>query len=73
MKVHAGLNVYIHIFLTSGLAGGKCGQLHVPAASPPPSTHYTGDWVGPIQPEQTKNRTITVKMHIRTIHVMRYL
>jgi hypothetical protein len=34
MKAYGGLDVYIHIFLTSALAGGG-GQLHAPAALPP--------------------------------------
>jgi hypothetical protein len=42
MKVYGGVDVYIHIFLTSALAGGEVsGQLHVLAALPP----GIGGWV----------------------------
>jgi hypothetical protein len=34
MKVYGGVDVHIHIFLTSVLAGGS-GQLHAPVALPP--------------------------------------
>jgi hypothetical protein len=33
MKAYGGVNVQIHVILTSGLAGS--GQLHAPAALPP--------------------------------------
>jgi hypothetical protein len=33
MKAYRGVDVYIHLFLTSALVGG--GQLHAPAALPP--------------------------------------
>jgi hypothetical protein len=38
MKAYGGMDVQIHIFLTSALVGG---QLHAPA------THWIGGWVGP--------------------------
>jgi hypothetical protein len=50
MKVYGGVNVQIHIFLTSVLVGGEC------SASPlgrfiskerASGTHWTGGWVGP--------------------------
>jgi hypothetical protein len=34
MKAYGGVDVYIHIFLTSALAGGS-GHLHAPVALPP--------------------------------------
>jgi hypothetical protein len=45
MKAYGGLDVLIHIFLTSALVGGEW------SASRPcrftPGTHLTGGWVGP--------------------------
>jgi hypothetical protein len=45
MKAYGGVNVYIHIFLTSTLAGGEW------SASRPrerdPVTYWIGGWVGP--------------------------
>jgi hypothetical protein len=45
MKAYGGLDVYIHIFLTSALVGGEW------SASRParftPGTHWIGGWVGP--------------------------
>jgi hypothetical protein len=34
MKAYVGVDVHIHIFLTSALVGGVSGQLHAPAALP---------------------------------------
>jgi hypothetical protein len=45
MKTYGGVDVYIHIFLTS-----VSGQLHAPAALPwerAPGTHFIGGWVDP--------------------------
>jgi hypothetical protein len=44
METYGGVDVFIHVFLTSALVGGKW--------SPPPgeraaSTHWIGSWVGP--------------------------
>jgi hypothetical protein len=45
MKVYGGVDIYIHIFLTSALVGGEW------SASRPshftPSTHWIGGWVCP--------------------------
>jgi hypothetical protein len=45
MKVAGGVDVWIHVFLTSALAGGEW------SASRPcrfiPGTHWIGGWVGP--------------------------
>jgi hypothetical protein len=50
MKAYGGVDVYIHIFLTSALAGGEwstsrpgrfiCGERA-------PGTHWIGDWMDP--------------------------
>jgi hypothetical protein len=44
MKAYGGLDVYIHVFLTSALVGG--GHLHAPAAFTPgervPGIHWVG-------------------------------
>jgi hypothetical protein len=50
MKKYGGVDVKIHVFLTSALVG-VCGLLHIPAALPPreraPGTHWIGGWLGP--------------------------
>jgi hypothetical protein len=50
MKTYGGVDVYIHIFLTSALFGGEC-LASPPATLPPekesPCTHWIGGWVGP--------------------------
>jgi hypothetical protein len=47
MKVYGGVDVYIHIFLTSALVGVS-GQLHAPTLGErAPSTHWIGGWMGP--------------------------
>jgi hypothetical protein len=48
MKVYGGMNIQIHIFLTSSLAGGG-GQLHAPVAlhpekDPPVPTGEEAEW-----------------------------
>jgi hypothetical protein len=43
MKPYGGVNVKIHVFLTSALEGG---QFHAPGERTP-CTHWTGGWVGP--------------------------
>jgi hypothetical protein len=44
MKAYGGVDVYIHIFLTSALVGDS-GQLHAPAALPlGKSPLYLLDW-----------------------------
>jgi hypothetical protein len=48
MKAYGGVNVKIHIFLTSALVGGS-GQLHAPAAlhpgeKPPVSIGWEAGW-----------------------------
>jgi hypothetical protein len=40
MKTYSGVDVWIHIFLTSSLAGGEWSALH-----PGRYTHWIGDWV----------------------------
>jgi hypothetical protein len=50
MKAYGGVDVYIHIFLTSAVAGGEwsasrsCGFT---AGERTPGTHWLGGWVGP--------------------------
>jgi hypothetical protein len=55
MKMYRGVDVQIHIFLTSALTEVS-GQLHAPTALPRvkgttgervPGTHWLGGWVGP--------------------------
>jgi hypothetical protein len=46
MKAYGGMNVYIHIFLTSALlAGGEWSASF--AGHFTPGTHYIGGWVDP--------------------------
>jgi hypothetical protein len=50
MKAYGGVDVYIHIFLTSALVGGECSASR-PCRSTSRerarSTHCIGGWVGP--------------------------
>jgi hypothetical protein len=50
MKTYVGVDVYIHIFLTSALAGGEW-SISRPCRFTPgeraPGTHSIGHWVGP--------------------------
>jgi hypothetical protein len=50
MKAYGGVDVYIHIFLTSALAGGESSASCPGPFSPvetAPGTHWIGGWVGP--------------------------
>jgi hypothetical protein len=50
MKAYEGLNVYIHIFLTSVLVGGEWSALRpgrFTTGERTPVTHWIGGWVGP--------------------------
>jgi hypothetical protein len=50
MKTYGGVDVYIHIFLTSALVGGEWSN-SLPGRFTPeesaPGTHCIGGWVGP--------------------------
>jgi hypothetical protein len=45
MKAYGGVDVYIHIFLTSALAGGEWSASRLCRFTP--GTHWIGGWVGP--------------------------
>jgi hypothetical protein len=48
MKAYGGVDVYIHIFLTSALAGGEWSASRLCRFTPreiAPDTHWIGDWV----------------------------
>jgi hypothetical protein len=50
MKAYGGVDVYIHIFLTSALAGGEWSTSRpgrFTAGERTPSTHWIGGWVDP--------------------------
>jgi hypothetical protein len=50
MKAYRGVDVQIHIFLTSALVGGEwsaSGTGHFTSGERIPYTHWIGDWVGP--------------------------
>jgi hypothetical protein len=50
MKMYGGVGVYIHIFLTSALAGGEWSASRPGRFTPgetAPGTHWIGGWVGP--------------------------
>jgi hypothetical protein len=50
MKAYGGVDVYVHIFLTSALAGGKWSASRPCRFTPgdrAPSTHWIGGWVDP--------------------------
>jgi hypothetical protein len=50
MKAYKGVDVYIHVFLTSALVGGEWSPSRTSRFTPrerTPSTHLIGGWVGP--------------------------
>jgi hypothetical protein len=50
MKTYGGVDVYIHIFLTSALAGGEWLDSRPGRFTPgerAPDTHWIGGWVDP--------------------------
>jgi hypothetical protein len=50
MKAYGGVDVQIHIFLTSALPGGEWSALHPRRFNPgerTPGTYWIGVWVGP--------------------------
>jgi hypothetical protein len=50
MKAYGGLDVQIHIFLTSAIVGGEWSASSPDRFTPgekAPSTNRIGDWVGP--------------------------
>jgi hypothetical protein len=50
MKTYVGMDVGIHIFLTSAIVGGECSASHPGRFTPgerAPGTHWIGGWVGP--------------------------
>jgi hypothetical protein len=50
MKAYGGVDVQIHIFLTSALARGEWSALHPCSFNPgeiAPRTYWIGGWVGP--------------------------
>jgi hypothetical protein len=50
MKVYGGVDVLIHVFLTSALIGGEWSASHPGRFTPgkrAPRTHWIGSWVDP--------------------------
>jgi hypothetical protein len=49
MKTYVGVDVWIHIFLTSALAGGECSASRTGRFTPGEKspTHWIGCWVDP--------------------------
>jgi hypothetical protein len=50
MKTYWGVDVQIHVFLTSAVAGGELSASHPSRFTPgesAPGTHWIGGWVGP--------------------------
>jgi hypothetical protein len=50
MKTYGGVDVQIHVFLTSTLAGGEWSALRPGRFTPgerAPGTHWIGGWMGP--------------------------
>jgi hypothetical protein len=51
MKAYGGVDIYIHLFLTSSLAGGEWSASHPGSFTPgerAPGTHWTGGLMNPI-------------------------
>jgi hypothetical protein len=49
MKAYGGLDIYIHVFLTSALVGGEWLASRLGRFNPgekAPVTHWIGGWVG---------------------------
>jgi hypothetical protein len=50
MKAYGGVDVYVHIFLTSALVGGEWSAsrpCHFTPGEGASGTHWLGSWVGP--------------------------
>jgi hypothetical protein len=50
MKTYGGVDVQIHVFLTSALVGGEWSASfpsHFALGERAPLTHWIGSWVGP--------------------------
>jgi hypothetical protein len=50
MKVYGGVEVYVHVFLTSALLGGEWSASrpgHFTPKERVPGIHWIGGWVGP--------------------------
>jgi hypothetical protein len=59
MKTYRGVDVYIHVFLTSALIGGKRSDSHPGRFDPgerASGTHWIGGWVGDVD----KRKFLTV-------------
>jgi hypothetical protein len=48
MNAYGGVDIYIHIFLTSALAGGEWSASRFTSGERAPGTHRIGGWVGPV-------------------------
>jgi hypothetical protein len=50
MKTYGGVDVYIHVFLTSTIVEGEWSASHTSRFNPgerTPGAHFIGGWVGP--------------------------
>jgi hypothetical protein len=50
MKTYGGVDVYMHVFLTSALVGGEWSASRpgrFTSGERAPGTHWIGGWVGP--------------------------
>jgi hypothetical protein len=73
MKAYVGMDVYIHIFLTSALAGGELSVSRPSRFTPgerAPGTHWLGGWMDPraCQGDLEKRKFLTLpELELRPI------
>jgi hypothetical protein len=79
MKAYGGVDVYIHIFLTSALVGGEwsaSGPGHFTPGERASGTHWIGGWVGPRATlndvEKRKFSTLCLPLRSQSLYLLCY-